>query len=288
MSGTQQTTLKAGFIGLGFIGGPMATRLPQAGFETWVHDISTEAMAPLIEAGAHGAESAAAVASNADVIGVCVLDDAQTESVVCGAGGLLETARPGTIIALHGTIHPDTTKRLAEQAAAAQVSLVDAQMTGGPHGAAAGTLRYMVGGSEEDFARVRPFLEASGKDIIHCGPLGSGTAAKLGNNLVQYCFWHALTEAQSLTRSQGIADEKIQEVLGWILNDSAILMLAGRNALEADPGNDFLADRFQGAAKLLEKDLGLALEVGRAAGIKMPAAELTSRSAAAILAIPQD
>ena len=287
MSATEQTNLKAGFIGLGFIGGPMATRLPQAGFETWVHDIAAEAMAPLVEAGAHRAESAADVARHADVIGVCVLDDAQTEAVVCGTGGLLETARPGTIIALHGTIHPETTKRLAEKTAERGVSLVDAQMTGGPHGAAAGTLRYMVGGSEEDFARVRPFLQASGQDIIHCGPLGTGTAAKLGNNLVQYCFWQALTEAQSLTRSQGIADEKIQEVLGWILNDSAILMLAGRNALEADPGNDFLAERFTGAAKLLEKDLGLALEVGQAAGLELPAADLTSRSAGAILALPK-
>ena len=68
MSGAQQQTLKAGFIGLGFIGGPMATRLPQAGFETWVYDISAEAMAPLLEAGAHGADSAAAVAANTDVI----------------------------------------------------------------------------------------------------------------------------------------------------------------------------------------------------------------------------
>ena len=65
-------------------------------------------------------------------------------------------------------------------------------------------------------------------------------------------------------------------------------MLAGRNALEADPGNDFLAERFAGAAKLLEKDLGLALEVGHAAGLKMPAAELTARSAAAILALPPE
>ena len=288
MSETQEKALRVGFIGLGFIGAPMAARLPEAGFETWVHDISTDAMAPLVEAGAHAADSAADVASHAEIIGVCVLDDAQTESVVAGPGGLLETARPGTIIALHGTIHPETTKRLAETAAAKSVTLVDAQMTGGPHGDAAGTLRYMVGGSEQDFERVRPFLAASGQDIIHCGPLGAGTTAKLGNNLVQYCFWQALTEAQNLTRSQGVADEKIQEVLGWILNDSAVLMLAGRNALEADPGNDFLAERFAGAAKLLEKDLGLALEVGHAAGLKMPAAELTARSAAAILALPPE
>lgn len=286
MNETEDTGQRVGFIGLGFIGGPMAARLPRAGFETWVHDISSEAMAPLVAAGAHATTSAAAVAGKAGIIGVCVLDDVQTETVVCGTGGLLETAQPGTIIALHGTIHPDTTRRLAAAATAKGVSLVDAQMTGGPHGAAAGTLRYMVGGSEADFARIRPFLAASGQDIIHCGPLGTGTVAKLGNNLVQYCFWQALTEAQSLTRSQGIADEKIQEVLGWILNDSAVLMLAGRNALEADPDNDFLAERFAGAAKLLEKDLGLALEVGQDAGIDMPAATLTARSAAAILALP--
>ena len=76
-------------------------------------------------------------------------------------------------------------------------------------------------------------------------------------------------------------------IASWILNDSAILMLAGRNALEADPGNDFLAERFTGAAKLLEKDLGLALEVGQAAGLELPAADLTSRSAGAILALPK-
>lgn len=282
------TSDTAGFIGLGFIGQPMALRVAGGGFETWVHDLSAEATAPLAEAGAHIAADAAEVASHAAVIGVCVVDDAQTESVVCGSGGILETAAEGTLVALHGTIHPDTTKKLADAASARGVRLVDAQMTGGPHGAAAGTLRYMVGGEEADFEAVKPFLAASGSEIIHCGPLGSGTVAKLANNLVQYTFWKALMEAQSLTRSQGIEDERLQEVLGWIMGDSAVLMMAGRNALEADPGNEFLAERYAGAGKLLEKDLGLALEVAARAGLDLPAAALTARSAAEIFALPPD
>lgn len=277
----------AGFVGLGFIGQPMALRVVGAGFETWVHDLSDEAKSPLAEAGAHLARNAAEIAQHASVIGVCVVDDAQTETVVTGAGGILETATEGTLIALHGTIHPDTTTRLAAAAGAQGVRLVDAQMTGGPHGAAAGTLRYMVGGETEDFEKVKPFLEASGSEIIHCGPLGSGTVAKLANNLVQYTFWKALVEAQSLTRSQGIADERMQEVLGWIMGDSAVMMMAGRNALEADPGNDFLAERYAGAQKLLEKDLGLALEVAQRAGLELPAGALTSRSGAEIFALPK-
>jgi 3-hydroxyisobutyrate dehydrogenase-like beta-hydroxyacid dehydrogenase len=284
---TSNTLERAGFIGLGFIGEPMAKRLPAAGFETWVHDLSADAVAALTNAGAKAGTSAADVARHTQIVGVCVVDDAQTESVVCGSDGILEGAEPGTIIALHGTIHPDTTKKLAAQAGVCGVRLIDAQMTGGPHGAAAGTLRYMVGGSDEDVARAQPFLKASGGEIIHCGPLGSGTVAKLANNLVQYSFWNALIEAQELTRSQGIDDAKLHEVLGWILGDSATLMIAGRNALEADPDNEFLAGRYAGVGRLLEKDLGLALEVAAAANLELPATKLTASSAATIFALPK-
>ncbi|MFP6662705.1 MAG: NAD(P)-dependent oxidoreductase [Deltaproteobacteria bacterium] len=284
---TSRKLHRVGFIGLGFIGAPMAKRLAAAGFETWVHDISPDAVAALTDAGAKAGKSAAEVARHTQIVGVCVVDDAQTESVVCGPDGLLEGAASGMIIAVHGTIHPDTTQKLAARADARGVRLIDAQMTGGPHGAAAGTLRYMVGGSKEDVARAQPFLEASGSEIIHCGPLGSGTVAKLANNLVQYTFWNALMEAQELTRSQGMPDAKLQEVLGWILGDSATLMMAGRNALEADPDNEFLAGRYAGAGRLLEKDLGLALEVAAAAGLDLPATKLTAKSAASIFALPE-
>ncbi|MEO2168194.1 MAG: NAD-binding protein, partial [bacterium] len=110
---------------------------------------------------------------------------------------------------------------------------------------------------------------------------------KLANNLVQYSFWNALIEAQELTRSQGIDDAKLHEVLGWILGDSATLMIAGRNALEADPDNEFLAGRYAGGGRLLEKDLGLALEVAAAAGLELPVTKLTASSAATIFALPK-
>lgn len=151
--------VRVGFIGLGNIGAPMAMRLADWPGGLVVYDVSPSATAPFAERSATIAASPAEVGGTADVICVMVRDDAQVDEVVAGANGVLRTASPGTVIAIHSTIAAETAVRLAELAAASGVAVVDAAVTGGPDGAAQGTLAVMVGGDAAAVERVRGPLE---------------------------------------------------------------------------------------------------------------------------------
>ena len=277
---------RVGFIGLGYIGEPMAANLVGRFSEVVVHDLRREAVDKLVERGARPAASSREVGERCQVVGVCVVDDAGTESVVAGEDGVLAAAHPGTVIALHSTIHPATAQRLAERAAGRGCHVVDAQMTGGPARAAERKLRFMVGGEAAALERCRPYLEASGDAIVHCGPVGNGAVAKLCNNLVQYQAWQAYVDAELLAEGAGLARETLHEVLSWIMNDNARLMLAGRKALEQDPSNRMLLDHFRAVMHLAEKDLFLALDVARTVGVAIPGTGLCSQQMARIYGVP--
>ncbi len=276
---------RVGFIGLGYIGAPMATALCEK-FETAVCDLRPEAVSALVEAGGRAVGSPREVAARSQVVGVCVVDDAGTEAVVAGENGILSGAEAGTVVAVHATIHPDTVKRLAEQAEPRGVQLIDAQMTGGPALAAERKLRFMVGGKRAAFDRALPYLEAMGRDITHCGELGLGSVAKLCNNLVRYGFWQMVVDAERLATGAGLSTGKLHEVLGWILDDNSRVMLAGRAALEKDPENEVLKQRFREVMLLAEKDLGLALDVARSVGVALPQTGLASQLVARMYAVP--
>jgi 3-hydroxyisobutyrate dehydrogenase-like beta-hydroxyacid dehydrogenase len=277
---------RVGFIGLGNIGEPMAANLVGTFPEVVVHDLRTDAVEKLVELGAKAAASSREVGERCEVVGVCVVDDADTEAVVAGEDGVLAGARPGTVIALHSTIHPDTARGLAERATVAGCHVVDAQMTGGAARTVERKLRFMVGGDEEALARCRPFLEASGDEIIHCGAVGNGAVAKLCNNLVQYQAWQAYVDAERLAEGAGLSRETLHDVLSWIMNDNARVMLAGRKALEQDPGNRMLLDRFVPVMHLAEKDLSLALDVARKVGVALPGTGLCSQQMARVYGVP--
>jgi 3-hydroxyisobutyrate dehydrogenase-like beta-hydroxyacid dehydrogenase len=276
---------RVGFIGLGHIGEHMAAA-QCARFETSVCDLLPEPVERLAGKGAKPASSPRQVGERSQVVGVCVVDDAGTELVVAGEDGVLSGAASGTVIALHGTIHPDTVRRLAEQAEPHGVQLIDAQMTGGPAGAMSRTLRFMVGGAPATFERARPYLEAMGSEITHCGALGLGAVAKLCNNLVQYELWQAIVDAEKLAGGTGLARETLHEVLSWVMNDNARTMLNVRAALEKDPENDAIRTPFTNAMLLAEKDLCLALEVARKAGVGMPQTGLAAQLVARMYGVP--
>jgi 3-hydroxyisobutyrate dehydrogenase-like beta-hydroxyacid dehydrogenase len=278
-------SLTVGFIGLGDIGGPMARNLCER-FETIVYDLDAEAVKKLVEAGAKPAQSSLEVAASCDISCVCVLDDAATRAVVAGEEGLLAGARPGSLIVIHSTIHPDTVRELAERAAKQDVALVDAQMTGGAAAVKARQLRYMVGGDADDLDRCTPVLEASAGQITRCGPVGSGAVAKLCNNLVQFTCWQAFEEGLRLARRAGLEKDTILEVLGWIMNDNARAFFAGRDARAADPANEFLDTRFDAVMKLAEKDMTLALSLARSVGVSMPTAGLCTQQLARLFGVP--
>jgi 3-hydroxyisobutyrate dehydrogenase len=275
-----------GFIGLGDIGAPMAQNLCGGDFEVVVYDLREEAVAALVEGGAKAASSSREVGERCEVIGVCVLDDASTRSVVAADDGVLAGAAADTIIAIHSTVSPKTICELADLAAQSGVHLIDAQMTGGAAVARQRQLRYMVGGDDAILERVRPVLETSAAEITNCGGLGAGAIAKLCNNLVQFVTWQGYVEADRLAAEAGLERDVFNDVLSWLINDNGRAMLAGRNALEADPDNAFLKNRFTEVMLLAEKDLTLALEVARENGVSMPVTALSTQQLARMFAVP--
>jgi len=276
---------RVGFIGLGDIGEPMARNLCGA-FEVVVHDLREDAVANLAKSGAKPASSAREVGERTQAVCVCVLDDAGTKAVVAGPDGILSGARAGAIVAIHSTIHPETARDLDRLAQERGVRVVDAQMTGGRGLAEQRKLRFMVGGDAEALAAIRPVLERSAAEITHCGGVGAGAVAKLCNNLVQFQAWQGYVDAFRIGTACGLSEQTLLQVLAWIMNDNARTFLAGRNALERDPENAPLRERFTAVMKLAEKDLYLALDVARSAGVSVPGTALCSQQTARLFGVP--
>jgi 3-hydroxyisobutyrate dehydrogenase len=263
---------RAGFVGLGSIGQPMARRLLTGGFETTVFDLAEPAMAALVAVGARGAASARAVAAAADVVGVCVRDDADVRAVVLGPEGLLAGAAAGTVIAIHSTILPRTVRELGEAAARTGVAVVDACVTGGPMGAERGTLTYMVGGDPAHVERCRPVFATAAAKIVHTGALGTGAATKLCNNLMTYLGFLAAFESNLLAERAGLSREALHEVTraNGNLTDQMLAFLTLHRipaAQRAEPGFQRM---LQGYTTLAEKDLAVTLAFAREHGVELP------------------
>jgi len=263
---------RAGFVGLGSIGQPMARRLLVGGLETTVFDVAEPALAALVAAGARGATSAREVAAAADVVGVCVRDDADVRAVVLGAEGLLAGAAPGTVIAIHSTILPRTVLEVAEAAGRAGVAVVDACVTGGPMGAERGTLTYMVGGEPADVERCRPVFATAAAKIVHTGALGTGAATKLCNNLMTYLGFLAAFESNLLAERAGLSREALHEVTranGNLTDQMLAFLTLHRIPAEqrAEPGFQRM---LQGYTTLAEKDLAVTLAFAREHGVDLP------------------
>lgn len=204
--------MRVGFIGVGNIGKPMAEQLAQPPFELTVFDVSATATAPFAGR-ARVASSPAELGRHADMVGICVRHDADVTAVVTGADGLLQTMKPGTIIAVHSTVRPATVKTLAETAKAKGIHLLDAAVSGGPMGAAAKKLVTMIGGEASQVARLRTMVEAFSGTIIHAGDTGMGMALKLCNNLVTYMQLQAAIEGVGLAIAGGLDEKVLREVM---------------------------------------------------------------------------
>jgi 3-hydroxyisobutyrate dehydrogenase-like beta-hydroxyacid dehydrogenase len=200
-------TLRAGFVGLGNIGKPMAQRLAAAdAVDLWAYDVAPDPVAELAAAGAKAAASVGELANAVDTLCVMVRDDDQVRDVLLQVLRVTDRRppdRPLTVV-VHSTIAPDTPASLAETARAHGVRVVDAPVSGGPKGAAEGTLAIMVGGSQEEFEAVRPVLTLMGSKVVHAGPVGAGTKFKLARNLLHFVAFTAATEAQRLAEAAGL------------------------------------------------------------------------------------
>ena len=206
-------SMKVGFVGLGNMGMPLATNLVEAGFDVMAYDVREDRVRASAAKGAKAGNSIADIANHGEVIALAVVDDEQVQAVVAGENGLLTASSPGTVIAIHSTIHPRTVKALAETALAKGVAVVDAQMSGGAAGARNKTLCFMVGGNKAHFEKCRPLLQASGKHIFHMGALGTGAAAKLAQQTMVLVNILSAYEGMSLAEKAGIDVDVFQELV---------------------------------------------------------------------------
>jgi len=263
------------FIGVGQMGGAMASHLTEVEGGLTVCDPNPAATGPLVEAGATLAATPAQAAADARIVSLMVLDDAQVEDVVFGPLGVLSSARPETIIAIHSTIAAGTAESVAARCLDAGVQVVDAPVSGGFMGAHAGTLATMVGGTESAVAICRPIFECWADLIVHFGPIGAGTKAKLARNLMHFVSFTAASEAQRLAEAAGIDLRRLARVVRHtdaITGGPGSIMLRDTTA-DLTPDDDWF-DILMHVRTLGEKDLSLALDLAHSLGVDLPLAEV--------------
>jgi 3-hydroxyisobutyrate dehydrogenase/2-hydroxy-3-oxopropionate reductase len=252
-------TKRVAFLGTGLMGAPMASRLLGAGFAVTVWNRSAEKAAPLVDAGARGCASAAEAVADAEVVCLCLTDATAIEDVLFAEGGIAEALPADAILVDFSTIGPRLTRVLAERLAERRprIEWIDAPVSGGVRGAESGELVVMCGGEAAAVETVRPLLAPLAKRVCHLGPLGSGQAAKLCNQLIVATNILAIGEAFALARRQGIAPALLPDALqgGWA--DSLPLQIIGRRMAEG------IAEPVIVAVSTYVKDLTLVLDADR-------------------------
>ncbi|GGV18874.1 6-phosphogluconate dehydrogenase [Actinomadura cremea] len=247
-------TMRVGFIGLGSQGAPMARRIVEAGVPTTLWARRPGTLEPFAGTAAATAASAAEVGAASDLACVCVVDDAGVEEVIAGPDGLLAGMRPGSVVAVHSTVHPDTCRDLGEKAAGQGVTLLDAPVSGGGPAAAEGRLLVMVGGDAETAERARPVFATFGDPVVHLGPIGAGQRAKLINNLLFTANLGVAESAYALARQMDVDPERLALVLAQGSGNSFGANIVGRP--------DFtLRTMGELAGGLLHKDVGLVADL---------------------------
>ncbi|MER5430009.1 NAD(P)-dependent oxidoreductase [Streptomyces sp. NPDC002588] len=248
--------MRVGFIGLGSQGAPMARRIVGAGFETTLWARRPATLAPFDGTPARAADSPAGLAAASDLVCLCVVDDRDVEQV---ADEVLTGLRPGGILAVHSTVHPDTCRRLAERAAVRGVAVLDAPVSGGGRAAEQGTLLVMVGGDQEAYEMCRPVFASYGDPVAHLGPLGSGQVAKLLNNLLFTAQLGLAADTLALGGRLGLD----QDGLGRILPRGSSASFALERVADAGGTLDRIGAH---AGRLLAKDVRLLTEVAGEGG----------------------
>lgn len=278
-----------GFIGLGQMGAPMASHLVEHPGGLVVCDVRADAADKLVAKGAKGVPTPADVAAAADLISVMVLDDEQVRDVLLGENGIASAAKPGTVVAIHSTIRDGTAESLSEEVADRDIAIVDAPVSGGFMGAHAGTLAVLLGGPDDAVERCREPFGHWAKLLVHFGPSGAGTRAKLARNLLHFVAFAAAGEAQRLAAAAGLDLARLAEVVRYtdaITGGPAAIMF--RNSIDQLAPGDPLYDVLAHVRTLGEKDLSLALEFGQTLGVDLPLARLALERFAAGLGVPHD
>ena len=263
--------MKIAFIGLGNMGGGMAANLAKAGHEVWAFDLSEEALARAVDAGCAAAPSAAEAVKGAEAV-VTMLPAGRHVAGVYEAD-VFPHADAGILLLDCSTIDVTTAKSNAEAATAAGLVAVDAPVSGGIAAANAGTLTFMVGGSDEGFARAEPILAQMGKAVIHAGDHGAGQSAKICNNMLLGATMVATCEAFNLADKLGLDAQKFYDIASvssgqsWSMTSYCPVPGVGP---QSPADNDYKGGF---AAALMLKDLRLAMEAAGSVDAAVPMGE---------------
>jgi 3-hydroxyisobutyrate dehydrogenase len=253
-----------GFVGLGTMGGKMATNIQSAGYKVIVHDLHRQSASHHLQAGAEWADTPRALAERSDVIFTSLPEPADVERVALGAEGLIEGVREGTVYFDLSTNSQSVVKKVHDAFAAKGAQMLDAPVSGGPQGAQSRKMAIWVGGDRAAYDRYKPVLDAMGDRAAYVGPIGTATVAKLVHNMSGYAISCALAETFTLGVKAGMDPVALWEAVrqgvgGRRLTFDGLLeqFLPGKY----DPPNF--------ALKLATKDVALATALGRELGVPM-------------------
>ena len=258
---------KIGFVGTGAMGSALLSRLKLANVQATAFDIAPAAMEAARKEGAQTATSAKAVAQASTIVDVVVRTDQEVLDCTMGKDGILEGAAPGTLVLLHSTIRPTTTKKIAEAAAETRVYVIDACMTAVPSAVRQGGLTFLVGGQKALFDRAKRHLMNMAKDAVHMGPLGCGNVTKLFKNMVTASEALIVYEALQIGKAAGIDYKAALDLMQKTKSQHVLDRWDMRFDLS---GGDL---KFNAGTNLYDKDLPLAAEVGKALGATIPVTE---------------
>ncbi len=260
--------MKIGFIGLGNMGNPMAANLVAAG-----HDVAGFDTAQVSIPGVELVESGANAASGVEIV-ITMLPNGQILRAV--ADEIIPAMSPGSVWIDCSTVDVDSARAVADQAAAADVLAVDAPVSGGIGGAAAGTLTFMAGGSDTAFEKAKPLFDIMGQKAVHCGESGAGQAAKICNNMILGVTMIATCEAFALADKLGLDRQKMFDVVStssgysWTMNAYCPAPGVGPTS-PAD--NDYLPGF---AAELMLKDLRLSQQAAESSDADTPMGQVAT------------
>ena len=255
--------MKIGFVGLGIMGKPMVRNLMKHGHEVTVFDVIKPNVDMMVAEGATAAESVAALAAECPVIVTMLPNSPHVKSVVCGEGGVLSTAKEGTILIDMSSIAPLASQEVAKACAEKGVRMLEGPVSGGEPKAIDGTMSIMCGGDEDLFNECLPILQCMGGDITWCGAVGAGNTTKLANQVVVAVNIAAVAEAFMLAKRAGVDPNRVFAAIKGGLAGSTVMNAKGPMMIANNVKPGFKID-------LHIKDLNNALETGHGVGSPLP------------------
>jgi 3-hydroxyisobutyrate dehydrogenase len=261
---------KIGFIGVGNMGGPMLVNLIKADHEVTAYDPVAQALDAAREAGAQVAETAAQAAAAGEVLISMLPAGAHVRDVYLGDDGVIAAAGEGALFIDCSTIDVETARAVNQAAADAGFAMLDAPVSGGIAGAEAGTLTFMVGGTDEAFARAAPLLDVMGAKIIHAGRAGNGQVAKLCNNMILGITMIGVSESFMLAKRLGLDWQKLFDISSQASGSCWAMLnhLPVPGIVETSAANNDYKPGF--SAAMMHKDLKLAEQAAIASGAATP------------------